>query len=67
MIVEADPASDRSRSVLDAVEALAMGALLLERSDHALDHAVIRHDEIGALAFGPAMLMASRAWGIGST
>ena len=39
--VEADPVADGACCVLDAVEALAMDALFLERSDHALDHAVL--------------------------
>ena len=48
-VVEADPVTDGARRVLDAVEALAMDALLFECPDDALDHAVllraIRRDE----------------------
>ncbi len=39
LTVESDPVTDRSGCVLDAVEALAMHALLLQRPDHAFDHA----------------------------
>ena len=41
VIVEADPVADGACCVLDAVEALAMDALLLQCPDHALDHAVL--------------------------
>ena len=40
-VVEADPVTDGAGRVLDAVEALAVDALLLQRADHALDHAVL--------------------------
>lgn len=40
-VVEADPVADGACRVLDAVEALAVDALFLQRSDHALDHAVL--------------------------
>lgn len=47
--VEADPVADGTCGVLDAVEALEMGALLLQRPDDTLDHAVLlramRRDE----------------------
>lgn len=50
IVVEADPVTDGARCVLDAVEALAMDALLFQCSDHALDHAVllrtVRGDEL---------------------
>jgi hypothetical protein len=49
-VLEADPVPDRACGVLEAVEALAMDALLLERPDDALDHAVllraVRRDEL---------------------
>ena len=41
VVVEADPVADGSRRVLDAVEALAMDALLFQCPDHAFDHAVL--------------------------
>ncbi len=41
VIVEADPVADGACCVLDAVKAVAMHALLLERPDHTLDHAVL--------------------------
>ena len=50
VVVEADPVGDGAGRVLNAVEALAMDALLFERPDHALDHAVllraVRRDEL---------------------
>ena len=50
VVVEADSVADGVRRVLDAVEALAMNALLLQRPDNALDHAVLpramRRDEL---------------------
>ena len=50
MVVEADPVPDCAGSVLYAVEALAMNALLLQGSDDALDHAIllraVRRDEL---------------------
>lgn len=50
VVVEVDPVPDRACGVLDSVEALAMDALLLERPDDALDHAVllraVRRDEL---------------------
>ena len=50
MVVEADPVADGARCVLDAVEALAVNALLFQRPDHAFDHAVllraVRRDEL---------------------
>lgn len=50
VVVEADPITERARRVLDAFEALAVNALLLQRPDHALDHAVllraVRGDEL---------------------
>ena len=49
-VVEADPVADGACRVLDAVEALAMDALLFQRPDHAFDHAVLlramRRDEL---------------------
>ena len=41
VIVEADPVGDDAGRVLDALEAMAMNALLLERADDPLDHAVL--------------------------
>ena len=41
MVVEADPIADGTRGVLDAVEALAMDALLFQGPDYTLDHAVL--------------------------
>ena len=38
VVVEADPVTDDAGRVLDAVEALAVNALLLQRADHALNH-----------------------------
>ncbi len=50
VVIEADPVSDDPRSMLDALEAVAVNALLLERPDDALDHAVllgaVRRDEL---------------------
>ena len=41
VVVDADPVTDGACCVLDAVEALVMDALLFQRPDHALDHAVL--------------------------
>lgn len=41
MVVEADPVTDGAGCMLDAVEALAMDALLFQRPDDTLDHAVL--------------------------
>ena len=41
VVAEADPVADGAFGVLDAVKALAMDALLLERPDHAFDHAAL--------------------------
>ena len=45
-----DPVADDAVGVLDALEAVAVNALLLERSDDALDHTVllraVRGDEL---------------------
>ena len=50
VVVEPDPITDGACRMLDVVEALAVDALLLQGSDHALDHAVllraIRRDEL---------------------
>ena len=40
-VVEADPVSDDTRGVLLGFKAMTMYALLFQRSDHALDHAVL--------------------------
>jgi len=41
MVVELNPVSDCPASVLQDFEAMPVHALLLERADHALDHAVL--------------------------
>ncbi len=41
VVVKADPVSDCAGCMLDAVEALAVNALLFQRPDHALDYAVL--------------------------
>jgi hypothetical protein len=50
VVIDDDPVVDGACRVLDAVEALAMGALFLLRTDDALDHAVLlgamRRDEL---------------------
>lgn len=50
VVVEADPVADDAVGVLDALEAVPVNALLLERPDDALDHAVLlramRGDEL---------------------
>ncbi len=40
-VVKADPFSDDTRGVLLGSKAMTMYALLFQRSDHALDHAVL--------------------------
>ena len=40
-VVELDPIPDDAGSMLDALEAVAMNALLFQRPDHTLDHAVL--------------------------
>lgn len=54
VVVEADPVFNDAGRVLDAFEAVAVNALLLERTDQALDHAVllraVRGDELLAKA-----------------
>lgn len=50
VVVETDPVADDAVGVLDALEAVAVNALLLERPDDALHHAVllraVRGDEL---------------------
>lgn len=50
MVVELDPAADHAHGVLLGFEAVAVHALLLQRPDHALHHAVllraVRGDEL---------------------
>ncbi|MPL92846.1 hypothetical protein SDC9_38968 [bioreactor metagenome] len=50
VVVEGDPVADDAGRVLDALEAVAVDALLLERADQALNHAVllraVRRDEL---------------------
>ena len=41
VVVEADPVTDDAHRVLDGLETVAMDALLLQRPDEALDHAVL--------------------------
>ena len=57
VVVEADPISNHARSVLDAVEAVTMNALLLQRPDYTLHHAVllraVRGDELLLQAIAP--------------
>ena len=54
MVVELDPVADYSAGVLQGFEAVSMRALLLDRADDALDHAVlllaVRRDELLAQA-----------------
>ena len=49
-VIELDPVADGAGRVLDALEAVAVNALLLQRPDHTLDHAVLlgamRGDEL---------------------
>jgi len=81
VVVECNPVGNDARGVLNALDAMAMNAFVgktvprtvfypasfLERSDDPLDHAVIRHDGGGVFGLGSAAIMASGAWGIGST
>ena len=57
MVVELNPISNRATGVLQRLEAMAVHALLLERADHALDHAVllraVRRDELLTWAIPP--------------
>lgn len=50
MVIKADPVSDDTTSVLQGFEPVAVNALILEGSDHPLDHAVllrgVRGDEL---------------------
>jgi hypothetical protein len=41
VVAEADPVTDGACRVQDAVEALALDAILFERPEDALDHAVL--------------------------
>lgn len=41
VVVKGNPVTDDAHRVLDAFEAVAMHALLLQRPDEALDHAVL--------------------------
>jgi hypothetical protein len=41
VVLKANPVADGSRRVLNAIEALAMDALLFQCLDHAFDHAVL--------------------------
>ena len=41
VVVEVDPVGDRSAGVLLALESLPMHALLFERSNQALNHAIL--------------------------
>ena len=45
VVVEADPVSDCAGCVLDAVKALCVNTLLLQRMDHTLNHAVLLRAE----------------------
>ena len=57
-VVEADPVAYGARSVLDAVEALAVDALLLDGADDALDHSVL----LGAMRSDELLLQAVAAY-----
>lgn len=50
VVVEVDPVADRAHGVGQAFEPMAMHALLFQRADHPLDHAVLlramRRDEL---------------------
>ena len=50
VIVKADPVADDARRVLDALEAVTVGALFFEGADDPLDHAILlramRGDEL---------------------
>lgn len=50
VVVEANPVTDDACGVLDAFEAMPVSALLFQRPDHALDHAIllraVRGDEL---------------------
>ena len=50
VIVKTDPVADDARGVLDALEAVTVGALFFERADDPLDHAILlgtmRGDEL---------------------
>lgn len=54
VVVEGDPVSDDPRRMLDALEAMAVNALLLEGPDDALDHAVL----LGAVGRDELLLQA---------
>ena len=41
MVVKADPVRDHAAGVLQGIEPVAVHALIFDRSDHALDHAVL--------------------------
>ena len=56
-VVEADPVTDGAGRMLDAVEPLAMDALLFDRADDALDHAVF----LGAVGRDELLLQAIAA------
>lgn len=57
MVVQADPVCDHAAGVLQGFEPVAMHALVFERSDHALDHAVllraVGNDELLLQAMAP--------------
>lgn len=65
MVVKADPVCNHVAGVLQGLEAVAVYALVLERSDHALDHAVslraVRGDELllQAVAFDQCRIAAA--------
>ncbi len=41
VVVDADPVTDDTGCVLDALEAMPVSALLFQRPDHAPDHAIL--------------------------
>ena len=65
MVIKADPICDHTTGVLQCLEAVAMYALVFERSDHAFDHAVllraVRGDELllQAIAFDQGRVAAA--------
>lgn len=66
MVVKADPVCDHTAGVLQGFESVAVHALVLERADHALDHAVllraVRGDELllQPIAFDQGRVAAAR-------
>ena len=65
VVVKADPVANHTAGVLQRLEPVAVHALVFERSDHALDHAVllraVRGDELllQAIAFDQGRVAAA--------